>query len=56
MPITIGDGLAFCGRALTEEELGLIREITREFSSLAWTELAATLCELLQWRRPNSGL
>ncbi len=56
MPITIGDALAFCGHALTEEELGLLRGITREFSSLAWTELAATICELLQWRRPNGGL
>ena len=56
MPITIGDGLAFCGRPLTEAELGLIREITREFANLAWTELAATLCELLEWRRPNGGL
>jgi Domain of unknown function (DUF4338) len=56
MPITIGDALSFCGHALTEEELGLLRQITREFSSLAWTELAATICELLQWRRPNGGL
>src|ERR1700704_5472943 len=56
MPITIGDGLAFCGRPLTEADLGLSREITREFANLAWTELAATLCELLEWRRPNGGL
>jgi hypothetical protein len=56
MPITIGDGLAFCGHALTEAELELIRGITREFASLAWTELAATICELLQWRRPNESL
>lgn len=56
MPITIGDGLSFCGRILTEAELGLVRGITREFANLAWTELAATLCELLQWRRPNGGL
>ena len=56
MPITIGDGLAFCGRPLTEAELALIRDITREFANLAWTELAATLCELLEWRRPNGGL
>jgi Domain of unknown function (DUF4338) len=56
MPITIGDGLAFCGHALTEGELGLIRGITREFASLAWTELAATICELLEWRRPNGGI
>jgi len=56
MPITIGDGLAFCGRTLTEAELGMIRGITREFANLAWTELAATICELLEWRRPNGGL
>src|SRR5580658_10280118 len=56
MPITIGDGLSFCGHALTEAELGMIRRITREFANLAWTELAATLCELLEWRRPNGSL
>ena len=56
MPLTIGDGLSFCGHALTETELALIRQITREFANLALTELAATLCELLEWRRPNGGL
>jgi hypothetical protein len=56
MPITIGEGLSFCGHALTELELALIRRITREFASRTLTELAATVCELLQWRRPNGGL
>jgi len=56
MPVTIGCGLSFCGRALTDDELDLIRRITREFANLTVTELAATLCELLQWRRPNGGL
>lgn len=56
MPITIGGGLSFCGHALTEGELDLIRRITREFANLTVTELAATLCELLKWRRPNGGL
>jgi hypothetical protein len=56
MPIIIGDGLSFCGRALTQEELDLIRQITREFPNLALTELAATVCELLGWQRPNGGL
>lgn len=56
MPITIGDGLSFCGHELTESELALIRQITQEFSNLALTELAATICELLQWRRPNGRL
>jgi hypothetical protein len=56
MPVTIGDGLSFCGHALTESERTLIRQITREFANLALTELAATVCELLAWRRPNGGL
>jgi hypothetical protein len=56
MPVTIGGGLSFCGQALTRDELDLIRRITREFANLTVTELAATLCELLQWRRPNGGL
>jgi hypothetical protein len=56
MPVTIGSGLSFCGHALTESELDLIRRVTREFAKLTVTELAATLCELLEWRRPNGGL
>lgn len=56
MPVTIGGGLSFCGRELTPEELDLIRQIIRDFSTLALTELAHTICELLQWRRPNGGL
>jgi Domain of unknown function (DUF4338) len=56
MPITIGGGLAFCGRALQPGELDLIRQMTRDFSTLSLTELAHTLCELLEWRRPNGGL
>jgi Domain of unknown function (DUF4338) len=56
MPVTIAGGLSFCGRTLTESDLALIRRVTREFANLTLTELAATLCELLQWRRPNGGL
>ncbi len=56
MPVTIGGGLSFCGRELKPEELDLIRQITRDFSALSLTELAHTVCELLEWRRPNGGL
>src|ERR1035438_8851516 len=31
-------------------------QITRDFSTLSLTELAFTICELLDWRRPNGGL
>jgi hypothetical protein len=56
MPVTIGGGLSFCGRELKPEELDLIRQITRDFSTLSLTELSHTVCELLEWRRPNGGL
>src|ERR1022692_864714 len=56
MPVTIGGGLSFCLRELQPQELDLIRQITRDFSTLSLTELAHTVCELLEWRRPNGGL
>ena len=56
MPVTIGSGLTFCGQQLKPEELALIRQITLDFSTLSLTELAFTICELLEWRRPNGGL
>src|SRR6266849_996655 len=56
MPVTTGCGLPFLGHELTPSEWDLIQEITRDFSSLAVTELAQTICELLDWRRPNGGL
>src|ERR1039458_8682847 len=55
MPVTIGGSLSFCGRELQPQELDLIRQITRDFSTLSLTELAHTVCELLEWRRPNGG-
>src|SRR5712692_6869969 len=56
MPVTIGGGLSFCGKEVTAQELDLIKQITRDFSKLSLTELAYTVCELLEWRRPNGGL
>src|ERR1039458_2543024 len=56
MPVTIGGGLTFCGRELKPEELDVIRQITREFSTLSLTELAHTVCELLEWRRLGRGV
>jgi len=47
---------AFSGRTFSAAELDLIREITRDFSSLSLTELSKTLCELLDWKRPTGKL
>lgn len=56
MPVTIAGGLSFCGRELTDAERSVIIEVTQHCRQLPLTELAHTICELLEWRRPNGGL
>jgi hypothetical protein len=48
--------LKFCGRALTNAEVEMIRQVLLDFPALSQTELAHTICELLQWRRQNGKL
>jgi len=55
MPVTIGGGLSFCGAELSAEQFQLIRQTTRDCQGLALTELAHTVCELLEWKRPNGN-
>jgi len=48
--------VSFCGRVLTAGELNLVRQIIADFPNLSRAELAHTICELLEWRRPNGKL
>lgn len=48
--------ITFTGRTFTVEELQVIRTLTRDCAALPRTELAYTLCELLDWRRPTGRL
>lgn len=48
-------GLRFLGHEVTQEELGLIREVVTSCDGLSRMELANTVCELLGWTR-RSGL
>src|ERR1039458_5998282 len=48
--------VSFCGRVLTASELNLVRQIIADFPRLSQAELAYTICELLEWRRPNGKL
>lgn len=48
--------ISFCGRAVTASELDLVRQIIADFPALSQAELAHTVCELLEWRRPNGKL
>jgi len=44
------------GRPFTSEEIDIIRQTVKTFSNLSLTELSRTLCELLEWKRPNGKL
>lgn len=48
--------LSFCGRPLSPDELSLIQSIAKDFAPLGRTEIANTVCELLQMIRPTGKL
>jgi len=50
------ESLTFCGRTFHSDELELMRQTARDFAALGVTEIARTVCELLEWTRPNGGL
>jgi len=50
------DSISFCGYKLSVDDLNLIRQIVDDFPALSLTKLAFTICELLDWRRPNGSL
>ncbi|HEY6307948.1 MAG TPA: DUF4338 domain-containing protein [Candidatus Angelobacter sp.] len=50
------ESITFCGRTFGLGELELMRQTAAEFSALGVTEIARTVCELLEWTRPSGGL
>jgi len=46
----------FSGRRFTAQEVELMRVVARDYTGLGVTEIARTICELLEWTRPNGGL
>jgi hypothetical protein len=46
----------FCGREFTGEEISLIQEVVATCGGISRRELAHTVCELLEWKRPNDQL
>ncbi len=53
---TARDQQKFCGREFTGEEVSLIQEVVETCGRISRTELAHTVCELLDWKRANGGL
>lgn len=48
--------VTFAGRCFSFEELALIRQAAQDYAALGITEIARTICEWLDWRRPNRRL
>ncbi len=48
--------LLFAGRTFSAADLEVMRGIATEFAALGLTEISRTVCELLEWKRPNGGL
>lgn len=48
--------VTFCGRMFTAQQVELMRTIARDYAGLGVTEIARTVCELLDWKRPSGGL
>jgi hypothetical protein len=48
--------VTFCGRRFTAREVELMRVVARDYVGLGVTEIARTICELLEWTRPNGRL
>lgn len=55
MPNTVKQH-SFCGREFSNQEVSLIREVVQTCTGISRKELANTVCELLDWRRPAGGL
>ena len=57
MPSTPAPGSrTFCGRSFSAADLALIREVAADCRPLGVTEIARTVCELLDWTRSSGRL
>jgi hypothetical protein len=48
--------ITYCGRRFSSEDLELMRQAAHDYAALGITEIARTVCEWLEWKRPNGRL
>jgi hypothetical protein len=48
--------ITFAGRRFSSDELALMRQAATDYAELGITEISRTICEWLDWKRPNSRL
>lgn len=54
--VAVPDAVTFAGRTFRADELALMRQIAHECAALGVTEIARTVCELVEWTRPSGRL
>ena len=47
---------SWVGRVFSGDEFGLVQQIVADYPALSVHELSLTICELLNWKRPNGRL
>ena len=48
--------ITFAGRCFGSEEVALMRQAATDYAGVGITEIARTICEWLDWKRPNGRL
>jgi Druantia protein DruA len=48
--------ITFAGRCFSSDELALMRQAANDYAGLGITEISRTICEWLDWKRPNGHL
>jgi hypothetical protein len=56
MPCPTQMKIRFCGEPVSLDDLSVINSVITDCAGLSRTELASTICELLEWQRPNGKL
>jgi hypothetical protein len=46
----------FCGQPVSAQEMEVVKSVISDCAGISRTELASTLCEILDWRRQNGKL
>jgi hypothetical protein len=52
----VPDAVTWCGRTFRADELAVMRQVASDCAALGVTEIARTLCELVEWKRPSGRL
>jgi len=50
------DPITYSGRRFSSEDVALMHQATADYAELGITEIARTICEWLDWRRPSGQL